>query len=98
MSLDATGLTVNEVTADLATKLGLPKEFKGVQVATVTQNSLAAQSGVGRDVIIIQVDRTPVATPADFKAAVERASREKGAVLHVLRPDGSVDFVVLRGE
>lgn len=98
MSLEATGMTVNEVTADIAAKLGLPKGFKGVQVATVAANSLAAQSGVGRDMIILQVERTPVATPADFKAAVERASREKGAVLHVLRPDGSVDFVVLRGE
>ena len=27
-----------------------------------------------------------------------RASREKGAVLHVLRPNGEVDFVVLRGQ
>jgi serine protease Do len=98
MSLDAVGLTVIEVTADAAAKLGLPKGVKAVQVAAVTPNGLAALSGVGRGMLVIQVDRFPVATPDDFRTAVERASREKGAVLHVLRPNGEVDFVVLRGQ
>ncbi len=98
INFEAVGLTVTEITADSAAKLKLPKDVKGVVIATVAQNSLAAQSGVGRGMVILQVDRFPVATPDEFRAAVERAGREKGAVLHVLRPNGEVDFLILKGQ
>jgi hypothetical protein len=39
-----------------------------------------------------------VTNAEEFRTAVSRASREKGAVLHVLRSNGDVDFVILRGE
>ncbi|MCE9566609.1 MAG: trypsin-like peptidase domain-containing protein [Planctomycetes bacterium] len=98
MDFDAVGMTVTELTPDGAAKLAVPKNVKGVVVATVVQNGLAGQSGVGRGMVILQVDKAPVATPEEFRAAVERASREKGAVLHVLRPNGEVDFLVLKGQ
>ena len=98
INFDAVGLTVTDLTADYATKLGLPKGAQGVVVSNVAANSLAAQSGVTRGQIVIQVDKTPVPTADVFRHAVEQASREKGAVLHVLRPNGDIDYVILRGQ
>jgi serine protease Do len=98
MNFDALGIAVTGLTADSIKRLGLPKDVKGVVVDSVTNSGLAQQSGVARGMIVIQVDKTPVTSADDFRAAVERASREKGAVLHVLRQNGDVDFVILRGQ
>jgi serine protease Do len=98
VNFDALGLTVGDLTQDMAAKMGLPKAAQGVVVSAVTPTGLAAQSGLARGQIILQVDKTPVATADAFRKAVEQASREKGAVLHVLRPNGVIDFVVLRGQ
>jgi serine protease Do len=95
---DDLGLTVTDLTADVAARMGLPKTVKGVVVSVVARNSLAEQSGLTRGLVVLQVERTPVATATEFRAAVERASREKGAVLHVLRANGDIDFVILRGQ
>jgi len=98
INFDALGLTVTDLTQDAAAKLGLPKTAQGVVVSGVTGTGLAAQSGVARGMLILQVDKTPVASADAFRRAVEQANREKGAVLHVLRPGGDIDFVILRGQ
>ena len=98
INFDAVGLAVTDLTQEMATKMGLPKMAKGVVVSNVAASGLAAQSGVARGMLILQVDKTPVATAAAFRQAVEQASREKGAVLHVLRQNGDVDYVILRGQ
>lgn len=95
---DTLGLGVTDLTPDIAARSGLPREARGVVVAGVTRHGVAEQSGVGRGMVIVQVDRTPVVTADEFRRAVERADREKGAVLHVLRPTGDVDFIILRGK
>ncbi len=46
--------------------------------------------------VVLQVDKSPVATADAFRQAVEQADREKGAVLQILRPNGDVDFVILK--
>src|SRR5207249_1354489 len=94
INFDALGVAVTDLTPDVANRMGLPKGARGVVVAGVARNGLAEQSGVARGMIVVQVDRTPVATADDFRRAVERAAREKGAVLHVLRQNGDIDFVI----
>jgi serine protease Do len=98
IDFDATGLAVTEITADVANRMSLPKDVRGVVVANLTRGGLAEQSGLARGAVILQVDRKPVTNAEEFRTAVSRASREKGAVLHVLRPNGDIDFVILRGE
>jgi serine protease Do len=98
VNFDALGLAVTDLTADVANRMGLPKTIKGIVIAGVTKNSLAEQSGLARGLVVLQVDRTPVASADAFRKAVEQADREKGAVLHVLRPTGDVDFVILKGQ
>jgi serine protease Do len=98
INYETLGLTVTDLTADMATKFGLPKTAQGVVVSSVTGTGLAAQSGVMKGMPILQVDKTPVATAEAFRRAVEQASRDKGAVLHVLQPSGAIDFIILRGQ
>jgi serine protease Do len=98
INFDALGITVTDLTLDMATKMGLPKTAQGVIVNNIAASGLAAQSGVSRGMLIVQVDKTPVPTAAAFRKVVEQASREKGAVLHVLKQNGDIDFVILRGQ
>ena len=98
INFDAVGMAVSDLTQEMATKMGLPKGAQGVIVSTVAANGFAAQSGVARGMLILQVDKTPVPTAAAFRKAIEQASREKGAVLHVLRQNGDIDYVILKGQ
>jgi serine protease Do len=96
INYDSLGLSVVDLSADAARRAGLPKEVKGVVVAEVKANSPAAQSGLARGQVILQVNKVPVASAEEFRRAVEQSGAEKGAVLHVLRPNGDVDFVILK--
>jgi serine protease Do len=96
VNFEAIGIAVTDLTADAANQLGLPKTLKAVVIAGVSKNSPAEQSGLARGMVVLQVDKTPVATANAFRQAVERTSREKGAVLHILRPNGDVDFVIMK--
>ena len=96
VNFDALGLAVTDLTAEVANRMGVPKDVKGVVISGVTKNSLAEQSGLVRSMLVLQVDKSPVATAETFRRAVEQADREKGVVLHILRPNGDVDFIILK--
>jgi serine protease Do len=96
VNFEALGIAVSELTDDAANRAGLPKGAKGVAIADVTKNGLGEQSGLARGMVVVQVDKAPVATAEAFRKAVGQANRDRGAVLHVLRPNGDVDFVILK--
>ena len=91
------GLTMTDLTgATTAQQLKLPKETKGAVISDVTKNSLAEKSGLARNWVVLKVDKTQVTSAAAFEIALQKADVEKGALLHVLKANGDVDFVVLR--
>ncbi|HVK17835.1 MAG TPA: trypsin-like peptidase domain-containing protein [Fimbriiglobus sp.] len=90
--VERAGLTV----ADLTPAAGFPKEARGVVIVGVDRGGAAAAAGLVRGQVVVKVDRTPVVSVAEFAAAVAAASPDRGALLHVLRPTGEVDFVLLR--
>ena len=45
---------------------------------------------------MLKVDKTEVTSALTFDQALRKADAEKGALLHVLKPTGDVDFVLLR--
>jgi serine protease Do len=96
VKFDSIGVAVGDLTAEAATREGLPKGLQGVIVTGVTKGSLAEQSGLSRGLIVVQVNKQPVASPAAFREAIEQSTREKGAVLRVLRAGGEVDFVIVK--
>ena len=63
------GLTVQDITPDLAERLELEVD-KGVIVADVDEDSVAAGRGVRRGDLILEVNRKPIKTVAEFRKAV----------------------------
>ena len=93
---DAVGLVVTDLTPEVMKQLKLPKEAKGAVISGVTKNSLAEKSGLSRGLVVLKVDKVAVTSALMFEQALQKASVETGAVLHVLKANGDVDFVVLR--
>jgi serine protease Do len=90
------GMNVSGRTPDLAARAGLPQGAAAIAVESVAVDSPAAQAGLSKGQVIVKVDKVVVDSPQAFRSAIERASRERGAVLHVLRPNGNIDFVILK--
>lgn len=90
------GLTVQTLTKDLSDRLKL-ENIEGVVVTDVAENSVAQQKDLQRGDVITEIDRTPVHSAEDFKAAIAKVDPEKGVLLYVQR-GGSSTFVVLKGK
>ncbi len=96
VTADNVGLALTDLTAEYVKKNSLPQDLKGAVIATVARNSLAEKAGLTHGLIVLKVDKTAVTSAASFDDALQQANVEKGALLHVLRANGDVDFVVLR--
>ncbi|VTR93466.1 protease do : Protease Do OS=Pirellula staleyi (strain ATCC 27377 / DSM 6068 / ICPB 4128) GN=Psta_1472 PE=4 SV=1: Trypsin_2: PDZ_2 [Gemmata massiliana] len=96
VTADNVGLALADLTAEYVKKNSLPQDLKGAVITTVARNSLGEKAGLTRGLIVLKVDKTAVTSAASFDDALQRANVEKGALLHVLRANGDVDFVVLR--
>ncbi|QJW99378.1 trypsin-like peptidase domain-containing protein [Frigoriglobus tundricola] len=92
----AVGLSVSDLTADTIKQQKLPKEVKGVVIARVAPNSFAEKSGLASGTVVLKVDKTAVTSAQMFEQALRQAEAERGALLQVMKPNGDVDFVVLR--
>ena len=90
----AFGLTVQSLTKDLADRLDL-ESTNGVVVTDVADGSVAQETGLQRGDVITEIDRAPVHSAEDFKAAIAKIDRRKGALLYVQR-GGTSTFVVLK--
>ncbi len=88
------GITVQTLTKALAKELNI-EETDGVVVAEVAEDSVAAEKGVQRGDIILNVDRRPVKNASEFKSALAKADVKKGVLLYLKR-GGSSTFVVLK--
>jgi S1-C subfamily serine protease len=90
----AFGLTVQTLTKELAERLKL-EVADGVVVTDVAEDSAAQEKGLQRSDVITEIDRTPVRSSEDFKAAIAKADKDKGVLLYVQR-GGNSTFVVLK--
>ena len=77
------GVSVQALTAELASKLDVPDQTTGVLVASVEKNSLALGRLKAGDVIV-SVDQKPITTPKEFQDAMKAADLKKGALLNIL--------------
>lgn len=88
------GLSVQELTEALRSKLNL-KNVEGVVVSKVEADSPAEKAGLKAGDVIEKVGQTKVATPDEFKAAIENSKLEDGILL-LVHSDGGSRFVVLQ--
>jgi serine protease Do len=91
----ALGLSLTPLTPELAQRVNLPPEARGVVITAVDPNSDAAERGLQRGDLVISVNNRPVTTTAQVIAAVEEARRagRTGVVLLVRRGRAAEQFI-----
>ncbi len=92
--LEELGLTVNNLTDDLAERLGF-EGLTGVVVTGVESGSEANRKGITAGTLIMKVNRTQVSNVKEFNEAVEQAGKE-GAILLLINDGRYIRFAVLK--
>jgi serine protease Do len=90
------GISVVELTPDIARHLHLAPTTQGLVVTDVDSASMAAAAGLGLGDVIQQVDRKPVANLPDFQHAARFA--DKSRVLLLVNQGGNARFLVVEPE
>jgi serine protease Do len=88
------GLTVQDLTPELAQRFGLGEEEKGVIITEVKPGSPAADVGLRPGDLIKEVNRNKVENLKGYREAVKKAKKEQGLLLLVKR-EGGTFYVVL---
>jgi serine protease Do len=87
------GITVQELTPKLAESLGI-KETQGLIITDINAESAAAEAGIIRGDIILEIDREKVENVAQYKKAI-KAAQEKNNILLLIKRDQHTRFVVI---
>jgi len=90
------GLTLNNITPDIARQLRL-ESSRGAVVVDVDPNSPAARAGLTEGDVILRVGQTPVGTAADAQRELARVPSGGTAFLRILR-EGQETFVPVTKE
>jgi serine protease Do len=77
------GMTLRDLTAPVAERMGLPRDTKGVVVIDVEAGEAAETAGLIRSDVIVSVNGQPVATTADFEQQIAAAKPVGRARLRV---------------
>ncbi len=67
------GVTLQPVTPQIAKQLGLESDSEGLVVTEQDPNGSAAEAGIARGDVILEINRKPVNTVADVKTALDAA-------------------------
>ncbi len=91
------GMTVQDLTPEIARQLGVRSKEKGVVISGVTPGSAAEMAGLQPGDIIKEVNRQRVTNTHDFEKAVLKGSSGNRLLLLLKRGEGSL-YVVLQRE
>jgi serine protease Do len=91
------GLSLNDLTSDIARQLGLPVETSGALVESVEPFTPASEAGVKRGDVILEVNRQAVHSAGSAARELRRLSSGQPAFLLLLR-EGNRLFVEMRKE
>jgi serine protease Do len=87
------GVTVDELTPEMARELGVPAQTRGVVIEEVQPGSAAADAGLQRGDVIQQVNRKPITTTGEFERAINQAGNQ--SVLLLVNREGRTFYVVI---
>jgi len=91
------GMTLRNLTPDMADRLELPRASKGVVVTAVEAGEAAEEAGLSRGDVIVSVNGAAVASVGDFEREIDRARPDGVARLRVRRQGGAgYSFLVLK--
>jgi serine protease Do len=89
------GLTVQDITPELAQQLGLDSEEKGAVISGVEPGSPAAEAGLRTGDVIKEVNHHGVRDLDDYSRALEKAKGDRTVLFLVQRGSGTL-YVVLK--
>ncbi len=88
------GMVLRELTPELARRYRVPAGIEGLVVVSVRDGSRADWAGVAKGDVIIEVNRKPVRSLAEWKAVIESLPSDAQILLTVVR-EGRTLFLVL---
>ena len=88
------GLDLKPITPDEAKKLQLPDGTNGLLVTDVDQNGAAAEEGIARGDVILEVNRQPVETLDEMQSALDKTG-DRPILLLVARR-GQVSYLTVK--
>ena len=90
------GLSLEPVTPQIAKQLGLDSDSEGMVVTDVDQNGPAAEEGVARGDVILEINKKPVKSIADVESAL-KASADRPILLLITRRGQTIFLTVKPG-
>ena len=91
------GVTVRELTPELAKRFGAKEGDAGVMVVKIDPGSKAFEAGVRQGDVVLQINQKDIATIEDYKKAVARL-KAKERILLLIRRKGEDLFLTVRPE
>ena len=91
------GVEVEPLTEEVARGLDM-RDGEGVVITFVERNSPAAAAGLTEGMVITQVNRKPVRSVEDFRAALKERSPDREGILLLVRTERGSRFVVIRSD
>jgi serine protease Do len=88
------GFMVVEITQDDVTKFKL-ESSNGVIIQKVIPGSIADQSELSEGMVVVEIDRQPVKSVAEFNNIIEGSNVEKGILLLVVS-EGNARYLNLK--
>jgi len=92
-----TGLVVRELTPDIARRMGIDEQEKGVIAVKVDPDSRVYEGGVRPGDLILQINQKNIVTLEDYKQAATKIKSKDRALL-LIRRKGEDLFVTIRPE
>ncbi len=92
------GLTVQDLTPQLRQQMNVPGDIQGVAIQSVRSGSAADSAGLTPGDVILQVDRHPVTTAAEFDHQMQSIPADENVLLLVWSQGGTGFVVVEPGQ
>lgn len=89
------GMTLRDLTPEIAERLELPRGSKGAVVMDLEAGEAAEDSGLQRGDVIVSVNGNPVSDVDSFEAEIDKARKDGIARLRVRRGEGHL-FLILK--
>ena len=88
------GIRATDLTPETARRFGIEEGEKGALIAAIQPGSKAEQAGLRQGDIVKEVNRTPVQTVAEWRAALGKV--KSGETLQLLVKRGAAGFIVIK--
>jgi serine protease Do len=79
------GVSIQELTPELSSQFGVPKDVKGVLVSDIMDDSPAKKAGFERGDVIVEYDGKPMDSPAHLRNAVAQTMVGKKVTVKLIR-------------